>query len=255
MERTKNPALNDSVFRGHVLAEGETMTLQGAVNKTVVLLVLLAIGAGWTWNLFYTQGSQAVLPWMLVGVLGGLTVGIIVSFGEHLAPLLAPVYAVLEGLALGGISVSFEEMYPGIVIQAVGLTFGTLGGLLLVYKLGLVKVMDSFELGVFAATAGIAIVYLVGIFGRQLGWEIPFIHQSGMIGILFSLFVVIVAATNLVLDFDDIKSGEGRVPKDMEWLAAFGLIVTLVWLYVEFLRFLARIVEFMGEGMDGDIDL
>jgi uncharacterized YccA/Bax inhibitor family protein len=251
--KRNNPALNNKVFRGHVLDEGETMTLQGAVNKTAFLLTLLVTGAGWTWNLFYTQGSQAVMPWLMIGVWGGFVAAIIVSFTDHLAPLLAPVYAVLEGLALGGLSAYFEAKYPGVVIQAVGLTFSTLGGLLLVYKLGLVKVTDNFKLGVIAATAGIGITYLLGFIGCQLGLEPQYLHQSSLFGILFSILVVIVAALNLVLDFDDIKSGVGSAPKSMEWIAAFGLIVSLVWLYVEFLRLIARSIEYMDENIDVDI--
>lgn len=221
----------------------ETMTLQGAVNKTVALLALVVIGAGYTWNLYYNQGPAAVQPWMFGGLIGGLVLALITVFKAQWAPKTAPLYAVLEGLALGGISAMFEARFPGIVIQAVGLTFGTLFALLVLYKSRVIRVTENFRLGIFAATGGIALVYLVSVVGRMFGWEMPLIHESGPLGILFSLFVVGVAALNLVLDFDFIERGDGVAPRYMEWYAAFGLIVTLVWLYLELLRLLAKLKE------------
>ena len=157
--------------------------------------------------------------------------------------MLAPVYAVLEGLALGGISAFFETRFPGIVMQAVGLTFGVLFCLLMAYKSRLIRVTQNFRLGVVAATGGIAVLYVIGFIGSFFGWNIPYIHESGMIGIGFSLFVVVIASLNLVLDFDFIERGHGVAPKYMEWYAAFGLIVTLVWLYLEILRLLSKLRE------------
>ena len=158
------------------------------------------------------------------------------------APITAPIYAVLEGLFLGGLSSMFEARFPGIAVQAIFGTFGTMAGLLLAYRTGLIKATENFRLGVFAATAGIAMLYLVSIVMGFFGKSIPFIHQSGAIGIGFSVFVVIIAALNLVLDFDFIEKGEEvGAPKYMEWYAAFGLLVTLVWLYVEMLRLLSKL--------------
>jgi uncharacterized YccA/Bax inhibitor family protein len=154
----------------------------------------------------------------------------------------APIYALLEGLFLGGISAIFEAQYPGIVIQAVSLTFGTLFCLLLAYRSGIIKVTENFKLGVAAATGGIALIYLATLVLGLFGVRMPFIHESGLIGIGFSLFVVVIAALNLVLDFDFIESGaKSGAPKYMEWYAAFGLMVTLIWLYIEILRLLAKL--------------
>ncbi len=240
--RTSNPMMKESTFT-RAITGAETMTLQGAVNKTVALLALVVIGAGYSWNLFYNQGPAAVQPWMIGGFIGGFIFAMITIFKANWAPKTAPIYAVLEGLALGGISAIFEARFPGIVIQAVGLTFGTLFALLFAYKSRLIRATENFKLGIFAATGGIALVYLVSFVGRMFGWQMPIIHESGPMGILFSLFVVVVAALNLVLDFDFIERGDGVAPRYMEWYAAFGLIVTLVWLYLELLRLLAKLRE------------
>ncbi len=240
--RTSNPMMKDNVFT-RSLAGVEAMTLQGAVNKTITLLALVVIGAGYTWNLFYNQGAAAVQPWMIGGLVGGFVVAMVTIFRQTWAPVLAPAYAVLEGLALGGISAFFEMRFPGIVMQAVALTFGVLFCLLIAYKSRLIKVTENFRLGVVAATGGIALVYMIGFIGSFFGWQMPYIHESGVIGIGFSLFVVVIASMNLVLDFDFIERGHGVAPKYMEWYAAFGLIVTLVWLYLEILRLLSKLRE------------
>ena len=241
--RTANPALNDATFTRFDRADaGASMTIQGTVNKTIALLLLLVLSASWTWRLAYTpEGQQALMPWMLGGIFGGLVVALILVFKKTWAPVLAPAYALLEGLALGGISAVFEIRYPGIVIQAVGLTFGTLFALLLAYKSGLIRATENFKLGVVAATGGIFVFYLVTMVLGFFSIRIPSIHESGMIGIGFSLFVVVVAALNLVLDFDFIEVGARQgAPHYMEWYGSFGLLVTLVWLYLEILRLLAK---------------
>lgn len=240
--RTSNPMLKDKAFSAS-LDGVDTLTLQGTVNKTVTLLALVVIGAAWSWNLFYNQGSAAVQPWMMTGVIGGLMVALVTIFKPAWSPATAPAYAVLEGLALGGVSALFEVRFPGIVIQAVGLTFGVLFCLLMAYRTGLIRASQNFRLGVTAATGAIALMYLAGFIGSFFGWDIPYIHESGMIGIGFSLFVVAVASLNLVLDFDFIERGEGVAPKYMEWYGAFGLLVTLVWLYMELLRLLSKLRE------------
>ncbi|MEN8688169.1 MAG: Bax inhibitor-1/YccA family protein [Desulfuromonadales bacterium] len=240
--RTSNPMMKESVFT-QTITGAATMTLQGAVNKTVALLALVVIGASYSWNLFYNQGPEAVQPWMIGGLVGGFVFAMMTIFKANWAPKTAPIYAVLEGLALGGISAFFEARFPGIVIQAVGLTFGTLFALLFAYKARLIRATENFKLGVFAATGGIAVVYLISFVGRMFGWQMPVIHESGPMGILFSLFVVVVAALNLVLDFDFIERGDGVAPRYMEWYAAFGLILTLVWLYLELLRLLSKLRE------------
>jgi len=240
--RTSNPMMKESIF-SQAISGAETMTLQGAVNKTIALLALVVIGASYSWNLFYNQGPEAVQPWMIGGIIGSLVFAMITIFKATWAPKTAPIYAVLEGLALGGISAFFEARFPGIVIQAVGLTFGTLFALLLAYKTRLIRATENFKLGVFAATGGIAVVYLISMIGGMFGWNMPVIHESGPMGILFSLFVVVIAALNLVLDFDFIERGHGVAPRYMEWYAAFGLVVTLAWLYLELLRLLSKLRE------------
>jgi uncharacterized YccA/Bax inhibitor family protein len=239
--RSGNPVLTNNTFRGLPRTDA-TMTLAGTVNRTAMMLALVLVTAVWTWSKFYTGGgAAAVAPYLWIGAIGGLIMALVTAFKKAWSPVTAPLYALLEGLALGGISAIFEMRFPGIVVQAVGLTFGTLAALLLAYRSGLIKATENFKLGVVAATGGIALLYLVDIGLRFFGKEMPFIHESGLIGIGFSVFVVIIAALNLVLDFDFIESGVAQgAPKYMEWYGAFGLMVTLIWLYLEILRLLAK---------------
>ena len=181
------------------------------------------------------------MPWLGIGGIAGFVVALVTVFKKNWAAVTGPLYAAAEGLFLGGFSALMEAQYPGIVLQAVGLTFGTLFGLLVAYKSGLIRATENFKLGVVAATGGIFVVYLATMGLGFFGVHIPYIHQSGWIGIGFSLFVVIVAALNLVLDFDFIERGaQSGAPHYMEWYAAFGLMVTLIWLYIEILRLLAK---------------
>lgn len=239
--RTSNPALNEKAFKGQV-AIGEAMTLQGTVNKTGVLLLCVVATAAWTWGLSHSNAPEAAVPWMIGGVLGGLVVALVTIFKKTWSPFTAPIYALLEGLALGGISALLELRYPGIATQAVGLTFGTLFVMLLAYKTGVIRATERFKVGVIAATGGIMVFYLIGMALRVFfHFPIPVIYGGGMWGILFSLFVVVIAALNLVLDFDMIETGvNGGAPKYMEWYGAFGLMVTLIWLYLEILRLLSK---------------
>jgi len=219
------------------------MTIQGTVNKTGVLLVCLLIPAAWIWQKFNaTEAPAAVYPWVMGGLIGGLVFALVTVFKKEWAGITAPLYAAFEGLLLGGVSAIFEARYPGIVIQAVGLTVGTLFSLLFAYKTGFIRATENFKLGVVAATGGIFLLYMVSFIMSFFGGSIGFIHSSGTFGILFSLFVVVVAALNLVLDFDFIEHGAAAgAPKYMEWYAAFGLMVTLIWLYLEMLRLLAKL--------------
>jgi len=238
--RTSNPALNEKAFRGQV-AIGDAMTLQGTVNKTGLLLLCVVATAAWTWGLSHSEAPGAALPWMMGGVFGGFVVALVTIFKKEWSPITAPVYALLEGLALGGISAIFERTYPGVAMQAVGLTFGTLFIMLLAYKTGMIRATQKFKLGVIAATGGIAVLYLVEMVLGLFHVTVPAINGSGPLGIAFSLFVVVIAALNLVLDFDLIETGvQGGAPKYMEWYGAFALMVTLIWLYLEILRLLAK---------------
>lgn len=239
--RTSNPALNEKAFQGQV-AIGDAMTLQGTVNKTGLLLLFLVVAAAWTWGIGHSETPEAAVPWMIGGLIGGFVVAIVTVFRKSWAPITAPLYALLEGLVLGGVSAVFEKMYHGIALQAVGLTLGTLFVMLLAYKSGMIRATQGFKIGVIAATGGIAVFYLVEmVLGFFFHFQFSAINGNGFWGIGFSLFVVIIAALNLVLDFDMIETGvRGGAPKYMEWYGAFGLMITLVWLYLEVLRLLAK---------------
>jgi len=236
MMRTANPALNAKTF--DVANEGAgVMTVQGTVSRTAMLLALLFAATLLTWN-----APQERSSWIMIGGIAGFIVALITVFKKTLAPVTAPIYAVCQGVMLGGISSLFEQRFPGIVMQAVLLTFGTLGALLLAYTSRLIKATENFKLGVVAATGGIALFYLVSWILSLFHVQIPMIYGSGPVGIIFSAVIVVVAALNLVLDFDFIEQGaEQGAPKYMEWYAAFGLIVTLVWLYMEILRLLSKL--------------
>jgi uncharacterized YccA/Bax inhibitor family protein len=237
--RTSNPVLNDHAFDAQALDPAQAMTIQGTVNKTILLLVLVAMSAYGIWN-----NPAGLSAWFWPALIGGFIMAMVTVFKKEWAPVTAPIYALLEGVILGGISVFTERAYPGIVGQAVGLTFGTLFALLLVYKSGLIRVTDNFRMGLFAATGGIALFYFVSFILSFFGVRIPMIYSSGIFGIGFSVVVVIIAALNLVLDFDFIEQGSrAGAPKYMEWYGAFGLLVTLVWLYLEILRLLTKLRE------------
>lgn len=217
------------------------MTLPGVVNRTAFLFLLLVAAATVTWNQALSH-PQNVMPFMMGGALLGFIVAMVTAFKPEWSPFTSPVYALLQGLFLGAISSLFEQIYPGIVMQAVGCTFGTMFCLLAAYRSGLIRATEDFKLMVISATGGIALLYLVSI-GLRLftSYSIPFIHEGGIWGIAFSLFVVAIAALNLVLDFDFIEKGvEAGAPKYMEWYAAFGLMVTLIWLYLEILKLLGK---------------
>ena len=242
--RSGNPALRNAIFKNEGTAADQVMTLQGTVNKTGILLVLVVVGATYTWNLFFQTGdAAAVMPIAIGGAIGGLIFALITIFKKTWAGVTAPAYAVLQGLFLGGISAIFEAQFPGIVIQATGLTLGTLASLLLLYKLGIIKPTENFRLMIVSATMGIGLLYLVSFVMNMFGSTgIGFIHSNGLMGIGFSLFVVAIAALNLVLDFDFIEQGsEQGAPKYMEWFGAFALMVTLIWLYLEMLRLLSKL--------------
>jgi uncharacterized YccA/Bax inhibitor family protein len=232
-----NTALDDAASSGH-------MTLSGTVNKTGVLLVCTVATAAWTWHQFTrTRQFDDVAALVLTGVLMGFVVAMITIFKKEWSPVTAPIYAALEGLALGGLSAVTEMRYPGIGIQAVSLTFGTLFVLLFLYRTGVIKVTEKLRLGIIAATGGIAALYLIELLMSFFGGSNYFaaINGSGALGIGFSVVVVGIAALNLVLDFDFIEHGvSAGAPKYMEWYGAFGIMVTLVWLYIEILRLLSK---------------
>ncbi len=241
--RTANPALNKNTFEKFAFTSGsEHMTIEGTVNKSFMFLLLLLITAFFSWNLFLSGQLQAYTIWFYAAIILALIVAIVTIFKKEWSPVTAPIYALLEGFVLGFLSSLMESLFPGIVIQAVALTFGTFICLLLAYRSGWIKATENFKLGVFAATGAIFLIYLVTFILGFFGKSIPYIHESGWIGIGFSLFVVVIAALNLVLDFDFIEQGaQKNAPKYMEWYAAFGLMVTLIWLYLEILRLLSKV--------------
>jgi len=234
--RSSNFAINEKVFSEVYGSASESkMTIEGTVNKSAFLLLLVLTGASLTW-------ANPASGLTILGVIGGLITGFVTIFKKHLSMYTAPAYALFQGLFLGGLSAMFEASYPGIVIQAVTLTFGTAGGLLIAYRSGMIPVTENFKLGVVAATGGIALTYFIGFILSLFGLNLGFGLNGGLIGIVFNLFVVVIAALNLVLDFDFIEEASKRnVPKYMEWYASFGLMVTLIWLYIEFLKLIARL--------------
>lgn len=219
------------------------MTLSGTVHKTFILTAIVAVVGAFAWSHCKSNpGSMGLF--ITGGAIGGLVISLVTIWKKHLSAITAPLYAVAEGLVLGTLSMMMEHMYHGIVLQAVMLTLGTLFGLLAAYQMNLIRATEKFRLGLFAATAGIAVVYLVSMVLGFFGVHIPYIHGSGLVGIGFSLFVVVIAALNLVMDFDFIETGVQRgAPKYMEWFSGFGLLVTLVWLYVEILNLLSKLAR------------
>jgi uncharacterized YccA/Bax inhibitor family protein len=237
--KTSNPALNAKTFEGRA-ATGEAMTLQGTVNKTGFLLFCVSATAAWTWWLTNTQNAE-VLAWMMGGLIGGFIVAIVTVFKKEWAPVTAPLYALLEGLALGGISALLEQTYHGIAINALGLTLGVTAVMLVLYTSGALRATPKFTIGVVAATSGIVLVYVIDMVLRFFGHQVPLLNSSGPWGIAISVLIVIVAALNLILDFDFVETGvHVGAPKYMEWYGAFGIMVTLVWMYMEILRLLAK---------------
>jgi len=241
--RSGNPSLNSRTFQtlerpsvSHLLRD-DVMTIQGTVDKTGISLALL-IFAG------YFAYVPNGLIYMITGFIGGLIVAIVTIYKKTWAPITVPLYAMFEGLLLGSISYMYGQMYEGIVLNAIILTVSILISLLFVYKSGLIKVTENFKLGVAAATGGIVLVYLFSIFGSFFGINISFLDSTNgsLMSIGISLFIVIIASLNLVMDFDFIEEGADRgAPKYMEWYGAFGLLVTLVWLYLEILRLLSKL--------------
>jgi uncharacterized YccA/Bax inhibitor family protein len=239
--RSGNPVLSNSTFTDVARGFSRPMTLTGVVNRSILLLLLVAGTSAGVWT-YSSSHPSAIYPAVMVGALGGFVVAMATSFKRNWAPITSPIYAVLEGLFIGGISLVMEQRFPGLVLQAVLLTFGVMFALLAAYQSRIIRPSQTFKAVIVGATFGIVIVYLVSM-SLQLFFHvgIPLITDNGPIGIIFSLVVVGIAALNLVLDFDFIENGVASgAPKWMEWYAAFGLIVTLVWLYIEILRLLAK---------------
>jgi uncharacterized YccA/Bax inhibitor family protein len=241
--RSGNPGLNDKTFASQPLVGvgGERMTVPGAINKSFLLLVVLLAGAFWPWSQYLSTGDAAVVqPLVWIGILGGFVLALIISFKPTTAPYLAVPYAALEGVAMGALSAVLERRFPGIAVQAVGLTFAVFAAMLVAYKTGLIRVTQRFRSVIIGATLGITVFYVVAQVLTLFHVNTSVLFNGSALSIGISLFVIGFAALNLVLDFDIMESGAaGGAPKYMEWYSAFGLLVTLVWLYLEILRLLA----------------
>ena len=242
--RSGNPGLNDKTFASQPLVGlgGERMTVQGAVNKSFLLLVVLLAGAFWPWSQYLSTGDASVVTTSLVvGLIGGLVLALIISFKPTTAPFLAVPYAALEGLAMGAVSASLERRYPGIAIQAVGATFAVFAAMLLAYRTGLIRATQRFRAVVVGATLAICLFYVASMVLSLFHVSTAGLLNGSALGIGISLAIIVVAALNLILDFDIMESGAARgSTKYMEWFSAFGLLVTLVWLYMEILRLLSN---------------
>lgn len=238
-EKSNNPFLNEKRINqsldGALVGSAETSTVSGAINKTFILTALLLATA----MIGFVNPSPTIL---FTGAIGGLVFVLISVFKPHLSAYLAPAYALFEGLFVGAITSMYGGLYDGIIIQAVGLTISALVMMLVLYKTGMITVTEKFRSGVIMATGAVVLVYIMGWIFGMFGYNIPYIHEGGMLGIGFSLLVIGIGCLNLLLDFDNFdKAEEHRAPKYMEWFCAMGLLITLVWLYVEFLRLLAKL--------------
>lgn len=246
--KSSNPTVTEKVFKsslGTADASAGTMTIGGSIGKFGFLLLMVMGGAFYTWNLPGKGQTSLLHTMMMVGLFGGLITAMIIIFKPQLAKYVAPLYALLEGFALGGISVvvqaAFAEKYPGIVLQAVGLTFAVALGMLALYGFRVIRATQKFRSIIFSATLGIMLFYLITWVLSLFHVNVAFMYDSSLLGIGVSIFIVAIAALNLILDFDMIERGaEMGAPKYMEWYGAFGLMVTMVWLYLEILKLLSR---------------
>lgn len=245
MFNSSNPVFGRNIFANSArdFTGGNTMTVKGTMGKSLLMLALVILSASYTWKMFYgLETPNAAMGWMIGGAIGGLITGLIISFVPRTAGFLSPIYSVLQGLFLGAISAFFEQRFPGIVMNAVGLTLATAFLLFFIYRTGIIKVTNKLRVGIIAATGAIALFYLATWIIGMFGGNVSFMANSSTLSIGISVVVVIVAALNLLLDFDFIEQGEkAGAPKYMEWYGAFGLMVTLIWLYLEMLKLLAKL--------------
>lgn len=240
--RTSNVVLNEGTFEGRQAESGEVMTLQGTVNKTAALLFCVFAGSCYTWALAQSKSPIEMLSWIWGGALSASSFGWMIYCLKEKSAVLAPIYAVTEGLVIGSVSAVLDRYFPGVVIHAVGLTFSSLAVLLLAYSTGMVRATEKLKAGIAAATGGIVVVYVVDMALRFFGMPVPLINDAGAGGIVVCAIIVAIAAFNLILDFDFVETGiQGNSAKYMEWYGAFGITVTLIWLYFESLRMLTRI--------------
>jgi uncharacterized YccA/Bax inhibitor family protein len=236
--RTGNPVFSEKAFGDVTIHDASNaMTVQGTTNKAFALFGLVLLSASWVWS-----DPAKLAMYYMPALIVGLIVGMVTIFKKEWAMFTAPVYALIQGVVLGGLSAMFEKTYPGIVMQAVGLTFGTMFALLATYKAGFIKVTERFRSSIIAATGGVFVFYMVSMVLGFFGVNVGIISSNSLLGIGFSVVIVGIAAFNLILDFDFIeRATRSGAPKYMEWYAAFGLMVTLIWLYMEILRLLSKL--------------
>lgn len=239
-----NPVFSQNVVERETVLDSEPMTVNGAINKTFILFALLLAASLVVWNLFFQGYTDKAAMLGMVGFVASIISFIVIMFNRKAISIAAPVYAASEGLLLGGISAMFEKAYPGIAIQAIGSTFMALFSMLFLYRIGVIKCTDKFRSVLFISTLSIAGIYLINLIGSFFGMQIPQIFTSSSIGIGFSLVVIVIASLNLIIDFDFIERGaQQMIGKSYEWYGAFGLMVTLVWLYIEILNLLSKLRE------------
>jgi len=236
-----NPVFNQKVLQEERVITSEPMTINGTINKTFISFALLLTSSITVWNLYFQGYMDKVGMLMIAGFIISIVAFLFIMFNKSAMAIATPVYAIAEGLVLGGISSQFERMYPGIAIQAIAMTFMALFSMLFLYRIGAIKCTEKFRSVIFISTLSIAGIYLISILGSFFGLHIPQIFSSSLIGIGFSLVVVVIASLNLIIDFDFVERGaQNFLPKSYEWYGAFGLMVTLVWLYLELLNLLAK---------------
>lgn len=237
-----NPILNQSFGQDMQSIASEPMTINGTISKTIVMLGCVVLTAAFVWSLYAQGFVDKVMMLMIVGLVVNVISFFVIMFNKTLLPVVAPIFALSEGLMLGGISAQFEPVYPGIVIQAIGITFMALFSMLFLYKIGVIKCTDKFRSVLLVSMVAILGIYLINFIGAFFGMQVPHLFSNGLVGIGFSLLVCVIAALNFIIDFDFIEKGaQGFLPKNMEWYGAFGLMVTLVWLYLEALRLLSKL--------------
>ena len=241
---SRNPAFNRDIRGNSTEAVGVPMTVQGTLTKTIILSLIMCISGAATWYQFALGYMDKVNMFMIAGLIIGLIVAFVIIFKQHLAPILAPVYAFAEGALLGGLSAIFEAQFPGIVIQAVSLTMLAVFSMAVLYKAGLIRATERFRSTILIATSAIAVFYLIAIIGSFFHFNISVLYSSSPLGIAFSVIVVAIAALNLIIDFDFVEQGSANfLPQYYEWYGAFGLLITIVWLYLEILRLLSKLKE------------
>lgn len=250
LTKTSNPIFGQKTYdQAYANSYGnETMTLNGTINKTILVLLFVISAAFYTWQKFFevydpidpSLAVSGIVKYLLIGGIGGFILALVATFTPKWSGYTTPIYAILEGMFLGGLSAMFEARYPGLVIRAVALTFAVFFSMLVIYRQRIIKVTGAFRKGMLSAMFGLMMVYLVSWIAGMFGANVSYLHGGGSFGLIFSLIVTGISAFSLMLDFDFIESNAAnRAPKYMEWYSVFGLLVSLVWLYINILRLLS----------------